>query len=224
MNNVFIVKLTGRVFDEPQLLKGYVEQFRRLIDNVRLVIVTGGGSLARRYIEIAKNLGVESNYWLDEIGISVSRLNSYLLISALRPHSYPKPVETLSEAIEATGIFKVTVMGGLIPTQSTASTLLEVAEALGVKDVTYVSAVDMVYDKDPVKYSDAEGFKEIDASKLIEILEQRALPGEYALIDMRALEIAIRSGIRIHVVGYRNVDNIMRVLKGENPGTIIYPR
>ncbi|MEM1760051.1 MAG: UMP kinase [Desulfurococcaceae archaeon] len=222
--NIIVIKLTGKVFDEPQLLKSYIELFKKLIDKWRLLIVTGGGSLARRYIEVARSIGVESNYWLDEIGILASRLNSYLLISALQPYSYPRPVTTLSEAVEATSIFKIVVMGGLIPTQSTASTLLEVAEALGVKDVIYVSAIDRVYDKDPLKYPDAEGLIEIDASKLIEMIEQSILPGEYALIDVKALEIAIRSGIRIHVVGYRNVENIDKVLRGENPGTIINPR
>lgn len=223
LNNVFVIKLTGKLFEDPPLLKQYVEQFRRLIDSWRLLIVVGGGSLARKYIETAKTIGVESNYWLDEIGIYASRLNGYLLISALQPYSYPKPIESLDEAFKAINTFKIAVMGGLIPTQSTASALLEVAEALGVKSVVYVSAIDKVYDKNPVIHRDAKALDEVNASKLIGILEQNALPGEYALIDKRALEIAMRSGIEIRIVGYRNVENIQKVLKGENPGTVIHP-
>lgn len=223
MNNTIVVKLTGRIFDDPALLKSYIVHFKRLIDRWKLFIVAGGGSLARKYIEAARSLGVESNYWLDEIGIYVSRLNSYLLISALQPHAYPKPVETLSEAVKAISMFRVVAMGGLIPTQSTASTLLEVAEALGVKNVLYVSAVDRVYEKDPRKHPDARAFDEISASRLIEILEQNALPGEYALIDKRALEIAVRSGIKIYVACYKDPENIEKFLRGENTGTIIHP-
>jgi len=73
-------------------------------------------------------------------------------------------------------------------------------------------------------YRDAQRLYTINASELAMLLEQKKLPGEYALIDTRALELAIRSRIKIYVTYYKVPENLIKALRGENPGTIIYPR
>jgi len=223
--NYLVLKITGRAFNaDPHLLRRYVNVVKSLLDARKLVVVTGGGAYARKYIEVARDVGVESNYWLDLIGILASRLNSLLLISALSNHAYPHPPESIEEAVKAVGCYKLVVMGGLIPGQSTASVLLQVAEALGVKKVYYYSAVGRVYDRDPARYPGARPLSVITASELKSILEQRTLPGEYALIDANALEISVRSGIEIQLLDYREPEQIYNALEGENPGTIVIPR
>jgi uridylate kinase len=223
-NNILVLKITGKLFDaEVELLKKYVEIIRDLVIKYRIAIICGGGGIARKYIELARSIGIDSNYWLDIIGINASRLNSYLLISSLQPHAYPKPVESLLEAQKAISNYKIIVAGGLIPGQSTASVALEVAEALDVDRVIMFSAVDRVYDKDPGKYPDAKPFSKINISKLREILRGKQVPGEYALIDLRALDIAERSNIVINIIHYKSPEKIYEVLRGGNPGTIIHP-
>jgi len=223
-NKIVVVKLTGKIFDEKELIGKYVELFEKLTNKYHLVVVTGGGKKAREYIEIARNLGVSSNYWLDLIGIMASRLNAYLLISKLYPKAYYKPVENLEELHNAVLSNKIVFVGGLIPGQSTAAVAVEVSEALSVNKLIMVSAVDHVYERDPMKYANAKKYTEIEASKLKKIIEQQILPGEYALIDVKALDLAIRSKITIYITYYREPENILKILNGENPGTIIYPR
>ncbi len=223
VEKILVIKLTGKIFDEEKLLKKYIELFDKLVEKYRLVLIAGGGLLARKYIEKARKIGIDSNYWLDIIGIIASRLNSYLLISGLEKHTYPNPITSLEELLEKIRLARIVVAGGLIPNQSTASVALEFAEALDVKEIIDVSAVDHVYDKDPRRYSNAKKYTEIKASELIEILKQKNLPGEYALIDIRALEIAIRSKIKIYLTFFKEPENIFKILRGENPGTIIYP-
>lgn len=223
--NYLVLKITGKAFSaSPQLLRRYVNVIKSLLDARRLVVVTGGGAFAREYIEIAKAVGVESNYWLDLIGIAASRLNSILLISALGSHAYPRPPESIEEVVKATGCYKLVVVGGLIPGQSTASVLLQVAEALGTRRVYYYSAIGKVYDKDPTKYPDAKPLSVITARELKHLLDQKAVPGEYALIDANALEISMRSGIEIQLLDYKEPEQIHHALEGENPGTVIIPR
>ncbi|MEM0225139.1 MAG: UMP kinase, partial [Desulfurococcaceae archaeon] len=67
-------------------------------------------------------------------------------------------------------------------------------------------------------------FSIITASELKSILEQRILPGEYALIDTKALDIAIRSKIEIQILNYKEPGQIFKAIRGENPGTIIIPK
>ncbi|RLG81052.1 MAG: UMP kinase [Thermoprotei archaeon] len=219
-----VIKLTGKVFEELKLLARYIGDLEKLAKNGKYVVVTGGGGIARKYISMAKELGVKSNYWLDHIGIQASRLNALLLISALYPYAYPKVVETLEEAVNAITNYNLVVMGGLIPGQSTVAVAVEVAEAVGADTLVDIAAIDYVYDKDPKVYRDAQRLYTINASELAMLLEQKKLPGEYALIDTRALELAIRSRIKIYVTYYKVPENLIKALRGENPGTIIYPR
>nr|WP_245521924.1 UMP kinase [Staphylothermus hellenicus] len=221
---MLVIKITGKLFDtDASLIKGYVEIFKDLSRKYKLAIITGGGGLARKYIGYAREIGVSSNYWLDMIGIRSAQLNAYLLISSLYPKAYPEPVNNLEELLRIINNYEIAVLGGLIPGQSTASVALEVAEALGVNKVIDYSAIDKVYDKDPVKYPDAKPYNKISITKLREILRQKQLPGEYALIDLRALDIAERSKITIIITHYKKPETIYDILRGENPGTIIYP-
>jgi uridylate kinase len=219
-----VLKITGKAFTSSEVLSKYVNVIRELSKTRRVVVVTGGGEVARKYIELARSLGVSSNYWLDEIGIWVSRLNALVLIGALSPLSAPAPPQTLEEIVESALLYPVTVTGGLVPGQSTASVLLQAAEALGVKKAYYFSAIGKVYTKDPTKHPDAKPLSEVAATELKKLVEQKTLPGDYALIDAQALELAIRSGVEIQVLDYRNPESIFEALKGKNPGTRIIPK
>ncbi len=222
---ILTVKLTGKVFDNTiDILRRHVKVYIDLADQgYKLVIIAGGGGTAREYIRKARELGVESNYWLDLIGIDASRLNALLLIAGLQSKAYPRVIEHVEEIPPALLGSDIVVLGGLIPGQSTAAVALEAAEAAGSKIVVDYTVVDRVYDRDPEKYPNAKPLEEVKASKLLELLTQRNLPGRYELIDKRALEIAIRSGITIFIVKYTDPERIYDVLKGGNPGTRIIP-
>ncbi|MEL9909211.1 MAG: UMP kinase [Desulfurococcus sp.] len=224
MSDVLVLKITGKAFDEGStLISRYVKLLKSMVSEYRLVVITGGGNIARKYISDARSLGVSSNYWLDLIGIWVSRLNSLLIASSLQPYAYPKPAVSLEEVLEALSSHRVVAMGGLIPGQSTASTAIEVVEAVGAEKLYYFSAVGYVYDRDPAKYPDAKPLREINASLLKKILEQKQLPGEYALIDEKALDLAIRSKILVQLISYREPEKLLDALRGENPGSLIHP-
>lgn len=219
-----VLKITGKAFTSSDLLLRYIEVIRALSKTHRVVVVTGGGEIARRYIEVARGININSNYWLDEIGIWVSRLNALLLIGALSPFTSPTPPQTLEDIIRAAILYPVTVTGGLIPGQSTALVLLQVAEALGASRVYYFSAIGKVYSKDPTKYPDAQPLSEITATELKRVIEQKILPGDYALVDLHALELAIRSNIEIQILDYKKPELLFEALRGQNPGTRILPR
>jgi len=75
------LKVTGKIFDDKEALGELVEVVRKLSEEYKLVIVAGGGRVARESIALARSIGVSSNYWLDEIGIGASRLNALVLAS-----------------------------------------------------------------------------------------------------------------------------------------------
>ena len=113
---VWTIKLSGRVFDNFELVKRYVSIFRTLltaVPDLKLVIVTGGGEIARKYVSIIRELARNESL-ADIAGILVSRLNAQVLISGLE-EAYPKPPETVSEFLQAFSTYRVVVCGGLQP-------------------------------------------------------------------------------------------------------------
>lgn len=223
----YVLKITGKAFtlENTRVLRRYVEVLRELASRgYRIAVVAGGGFIARQYIDMARSLGVESNYWLDSIAIKASRLNAQLIATALHPIAYPKPAESLEELVETASRYKIVVIGGLIPGQSTATVAVEVAEALGVDTIVNAGAIDYVYTKDPTRHPNAKPLKQVTATQLLKLLETKMLPGQYELLDIHAIEIMKRSKIKMILTHYKKPENIMKiVLERQNPGTIILP-
>ncbi|MEZ0393478.1 MAG: UMP kinase [Desulfurococcaceae archaeon] len=218
-----VVKVTGKAFDSPEILARTVEQIRELARSRSVLVVVGGGSLARKAIDLARSLGVASNFWLDEIGIEASRLNALLMAAALSPLSAPKIPSSLREALDMLASHRVVVMGGLVPGQSTAAVALEAAEMVGAREVYGLSAAGKVYDSDPSANPNARPLDVVKAAELKAILGSRGLPGDYALIDSTALDVAIRSKITIKIADYRRPELLAEMVSGGNPGTTILP-
>ena len=225
MERVAVVKVSGKVFDDEGLVRRYVEVFRRLAsEGYRLAVVAGGGQLARRYISIAAGIGA-GRWDLDRIGIAVSRLNALLLAASLRGLAYPDVPTSLDELARVwTGGARIVVVGGFQPGQSTATVAALVAEAVGSGILVNSAWVDAVYDDDPRANPSARRLTEVSASELEAMLRSRALPGTYELFDPWSLAILRRSGITMYVVDGRKPENVVRVLSGENPGTIVRPQ
>lgn len=223
----YVVKITGKLFtcENTSLIRRYVDVLKSVArDGYRLVVVTGGGPVARDYIGFARSAGVESNYWLDRIAIGVSRLNALLMAAALQPYSYPRPVESLDELLAVVEKHSIVVLGGLIPGQSTATVAAEVAEALGVDTIVNAGAVDYVYTKDPVKHPDAKPLEKVSLDEITRYIETRSLPGQYQLLDHHAIEIMKRSRIKMILTHYKKPENIEKIIRQKQiTGTIITP-
>lgn len=215
------VKLSGRIFDDPALVREYATILSSIEEG--LAIITGGGSTARRYIEAARSMGA-NNYFLDMIGIEASRLNAWLLVAALGPDVYPRPATSLEEVVTALGYKRKVVVGGLQPGQSTATVAALVAEAVGARMLINCANIDGVYDDDPSKNPNARKIPIVKASQLAAMLRSNALPGTYELADVWSLEVLRRSKIPMYIVDGRTPNHLLKVLReGANPGSLVLP-
>ena len=217
-----VIKLSGSVFDDA------VENLNRLSkliyklhdEGYKIVLVTGGGKEARKFIEIGRVLGMDEA-GLDEVGIEVSRLNARLVIASLRELGYPHVPRTLDEVVKASITDRVIVLGGLHPGQSTNAVAAIVAERLHADMYLNTTDVEGVYDKDPRTYSDARLVKRITTKELEGLLRTYpAKAGTYELLDPVALRIIERSKIRCLVMKY-DIELIEKAIKGENVGTLV---
>ncbi|MCG2863225.1 MAG: UMP kinase [Vulcanisaeta sp.] len=220
----FTLKLSGHLFDNADLLPTYVNLIRELwVNGYRMVVVTGGGSLARRYIEIGRSLGINESL-LDMLGILASRLNAQLLASALSDIAYlPIPTD-INTTLSAWATGRLVIVGGFQPGQSTATVAMLVSEALGIKNLVDCANIDAVYTSDPRRDPTAKRLERVTIDELMGILKSRTVAGTYDLLDPWALSIAQRGKITIHVVSCNNPDALRRLIsEGVGAGTVITP-
>ncbi|WP_291767424.1 UMP kinase [Caldivirga sp. UBA161] len=223
-----VIKLTGRVFNSDELINRYADIIAE-VANRGIVIVTGGGDVARRYIEVARKLtGREAA--ADMLGIWASRLNAMLMMYTLLAKGvnvYLSIPETLQELGKAYSSSKVIVMGGLQPGQSTTMVSVLAAEYLGINTVVNCSNIDALYTDDPSKNPNAARIERARLSEVEGILSKegvRSFAGTYELIDEWALQIMRRSGISMIILDGKDPGKLTKYLKYSTiDGTLITP-
>jgi uridylate kinase len=212
-----VIKLSGSIFGsgaKSKSIKEYGMMVTELNKHIQPVVITGGGNIARHYIDLARGFGSDEAS-LDLLGIEVSRLNAKLLLHSVGGRVYPKVPTNLEEVSIAAVTDEPVILGGLHPGQSTNATSALVAEK--VKAQLFVNATDVngIYDSDPNINRHAKAFKKITVDKCIEILgKNSSMAGKYDLMDMVALKIIERSRIPT-VILRASVTNIIKAIKSD---------
>lgn len=218
------LKVGGHVFPFPPVIEAitaYAKVIGDLVEGGRsLLAVTGGGMTARKYIEAARKIGADE-VTCDQIGIEISRLNAYLLISKLGAQAYPEVPTTLRDTRKFHTSGKIVVMGGLSPGHSTTAVGALVAEATRSDLYIIASDVDGIYTADPKVDRHAKKLDEVTTKDVLELaLAGKCWAGTYAL-DPIAIKVVERSRIPTYFINGTDPLNIRRVVEGEKIGTRI---
>ena len=219
-----VIKLSGSIFslsanhDQDSnnyydIFKQYSDILTNLTPNVQLIVITGGGSIARLYINFARKLGLDEAS-LDLLGIAISRVNAKLLIASLGHYAYPEVPMSLDDVARFVESNKIIVSGGLHPGQSTNATSALIAEKTRASEFINATDVNGIYDSDPRKNKNAHLFAKIELDKLLNmLLKESSMAGEYDLLDIVALKVIERSKIRTKVI-LSNPKNISNTIQG----------
>ena len=200
----------------------YAKILKDINEEHEIFVVVGGGTTARDYIGIARDLGV-SEAMCDDIGIEVTRLNAKLLIAALGDSAYPVVPNNFREAMQFASSDRIVIMGGTEPAHSTDAVGSILAEFVGAELLINATSVDGLYNKDPNKYPDAEMFTEVKPSKMMELMSTKDIKaGTYEFFDMTAIQIIKRSGIKTVILNGGDANNIKTAINGKI-GTTIHP-
>lgn len=207
---------------EKNLIQEYIPVLRRIAKKSQLYVVVGGGGEARRYIEVARNLGIDEGT-SDEIGILITRLNATLLIASLGNDAYPKVAESHNEAKKFGETKKIVIMGGITPGQTTDAVAAVLAERVKASVFINVTSVNGVYEEDPRKNPRAKRFDRLTPQQLLEIVGAGGLgAGSNNVLDVIAARIVERSGIPLVVLDGSNPKNLEdAILKGKFVGTVV---
>ncbi len=205
----------------------YIKRFSRFAIELKrekhdVIVVTGGGGLARKYIESARTFKPPESF-LDLIGILGTRMNAMLLIASLGEYAYERVVKNREDLQHAIGSGKIVVMGGTTPGQTTDAVTIAVAELLGADLVIIGTDVDGIYDRDPKKYKRARLLEKVDVKELkriVRIKGHKAKP--VAVIDPVAVKLLEQSKIKTVVLNGRKIDNMRDLIEGRKfVGTVV---
>ncbi|MGZ4903711.1 MAG: UMP kinase [Halobacteriota archaeon] len=199
----------------------YADVIRELAKEHTVLVVTGGGKAARDYIGVARSMGANEAV-CDLIGISLSRLNARLLISALSTVAFQDIPQNYREAETAMSSHKVVVMGGVAPGQTTDAVSAILSEYVQADLLIVATSVDGVYTADPYINKDARRLDEVTTDELVKIVMSTEMKaGSKSVIDPLAAKIIERSKVSTVVIDGRDPHTLLGVIQGERVGTRI---
>ncbi|MFB6235369.1 MAG: UMP kinase [Halopenitus sp.] len=223
-----VVSIGGSVL-APDLdadrVAAHADAIRRLADEgCEIGVVVGGGGVARDYIGAARELGA-NEVQLDQLGIGTTRLNARLLIAALGQRATLSPATDYDEAAQALRRDEVSVMGGVMPGQTTDAVAAGFAESVDADLLVYATSADGVYTADPNVDPEAEKYEQLTPTELVDIVVPMSRDaGASAPVDLLAAKLIDRAGLRSIVLdGTKPSVLVDAVLHGEHSGTDIVP-
>ena len=223
-----VVSIGGSVL-APNLDARRVEDHAAVVETLAeagcdIAAVVGGGGVARDYIGTARELGA-NEVQLDQIGIDVTRINARLLIAALGPRVDPKVARDYEDAGDAVRRGDVSIMGGIMPGQTTDAVAAALAEYVDADLLVYATSVDGVYDADPSSQDEAQKYTQLLPTELVDVVAPMSRDaGASAPVDLLAAKLIQRAGMRTIVLDGADPQHIeSAVLDGEHNGTDIIP-
>jgi uridylate kinase len=191
-----------------------------VVKGYRFVIITGGGKIARNYVESAQGINHPSNDDLDWIGIATTRLNAEFLRVLFGELSYNEIILN-PDAIPTTDK-PVLVGGGWKPGNSSDLAAVHAAASVNAGKVINLSNIDYAYNKDPKKFSDAVKIEESTWEDFRKILPLEWNPGLNSPFDPVAAEKAQILGLEVAIMNGKNIENLKDYLDGKSfLGTVI---
>lgn len=226
MTSPIVLSIGGSVLANQPLTPDAFQNLAESLDQAHedpLGLVTGGGHAARTYIDTARQLGLDET-GLDEVGITLTRANAWLLIAAFHNNVYPRPAETFHEAALALRAYPRVCMGGTHPGHTTDAVGAMLAERLDAQRLIIVTNVDGVYTADPNQDPKATRLETITHTELVRLSGDAREAGSTTIVDPLAAQILQRSRMPAAVVTGNDLDNLADAVNDDAfDGTRIEP-
>lgn len=212
----FIISVGGSLIVTKEGIDiDFLKSFRRFVlerckKGDRLIIVTGGGSIARQYVAAAKaieKIPIDDQDWL---GIHATRLNAHLMRTLLRDVAHPEIITNPSKLLKIKS--SIIIAGGYRPGWSTDYVAVLLAKKYKAKVVINLSNIDYVYDKDPKLFKNAKIVKNISWSDFRKIVGDKWQPGMNAPFDPVAASLAEQLKLKVVILHGGKIDNVRKFM------------
>jgi len=219
-----VISLGGSVIVPNKVNYSYLKKFKKLIlkysKKNKVVVICGGGSTARKYIDSLEGKKDKKIYGL--VGIAATRLNARLVDGIFdRKEDIP---ETLNEVRKQINKHNLVICGslGYNTEMTTDGNAAEIARMMKADFLVNITNVSGLYDKDPKKYKHAIRIPQIsfmDFDRMVNKVKFKA--GQHFVLDKTAAKIIKKAKIKTCIVDH-DLDNFKRALYGKRfKGTLI---
>lgn len=227
-----LLKLSGEALMGDQefgissdVINSYARQIKEIVElGVEVSIVIGGGNIFRGISGATQGVDRVTG---DHMGMLATVINSLALQNAIEKIGVPTRVQTAIEMPKIAEPFikrkaqrhlekgRVVIFGAGTGnpyfTTDTAAALRAIE--MNTEAVLKATKVDGIYDKDPVKYSDAVKY---DRVTYTEVLNK-----DLKVMDATAISLCRENKLPIVVFDSLTEGNIKKVIMGENIGTVV---
>lgn len=226
-----LIKLSGEALAgedkfgvNPEMTAKTAAQVKEIHDQgVQIAIVVGGGNFFRG--RTGKNIDRAT---ADYMGMLATVMNALALQDSLLSIGCDAKVMTAIEirdmaegysrrkALDYLDDNKVVIFGGGTgsPFFSTDTTAALRAAEMNAEVVLLAKSIDAVYSEDPNVNPDAERYEELTYMDIVE--------KELRVMDLTAATLCKDNDIQLYVFAMAEEGNLMKVINGENVGTLIH--
>jgi uridylate kinase len=218
--NVAVLSLGGSIIAPHGLDVPFLKGFTRVVERYlagdgdrKLIIVCGGGSLAREYQaalrQTSSQVSAEDQDW---VGIAATRVNGELVRRILRPWCVDNLVTDPTAITVFTG--RVMVAAGWKPGFSTDNDAIVLAQRFSASLVVNLSNIAKVYSADPRANPQAQALEKLSWKEMLDIVGGEWTPGKNTPFDPTAARTAASSRIPVVFAEGRNLENLESILTG----------
>jgi len=220
-----VLRIGGSVTASP-INSALISKYTDLLKDLKkqgheMAVVVGGGTMAREFINLAKELGLDERAQ-DEAAISVSRIFAQLFLQKLGELGCEAVSLTIEDTVKCLREGKIAVMGGLRPGMTTDTVAALIVEQVNAE--LFIKATDQegVYNKDPRKHADAVKLEQLSFEDLSRVFaEDKHKAGIHQILDPEAVKILRKRRVKVVVVNGFKPENVLSAVKGEKVGTLI---
>ena len=223
-NKIWVISLGGSRIVPDEVDEGFLKDFKDLIEahpTHKFVVITGGGSTARRYISALRKLGKKTKAQ-SMAGIAVTRLHANFMarfFGSSANESIPKNMGKVKNLLKKN---QIVFCGALRykPNNTSDGTGANLAKFLKCPFINLTN-VRGLYSLDPKKNKNAKFIGKISWKRLEEMTSKMKYhAGQHFVLDQAAAKIILKKKIVTYIVG--SLEAIDNILKGKKfIGTVI---
>jgi len=211
-----VLSLGGSLIIPDSIDVNFLKKFKKTIlknsGKYKFVVVCGGGSIARKYINALREAGM--NEILQSFsGISATRMNARFVsyfFNSNPEEGIPHTLRTVRKYIRRQDV----VFCGALeykPRQTSDATAVEIASHFKTIFINLTN-VSGLHDKNPEKFKDAKFIPKISWKEFYKMANrEKYKPGQHFVLDQTAAKMIMEKKIKTYILG-KNLKNLNNLL------------
>ena len=211
-----VIALGGSSFVREEIDSSLLLKLKDLIEGSikegnKFIIISGGGSTARKYQQALSKISDASDREIDLIGIKGTQINAMLLRGLFGKKANPIILDERFK-VKNFSNYPIIIGGGQKPGNSTDFIAVQSALDFNVKRVIILGKPDHVYTSDMAKDKQAKPIKKMTWKEYFRIIPKKWKPGLHAPVGPMAGILAKTKNLEVIVASGADLNNLKKII------------